>query len=1069
LALLTPEQLEQLRRAIQDASTAVAISTVGHTVTDDELQRLVDEGWVDPDKVDDVVMTGFQYGNLLSHLPRAADMGLGAFIKEIQRNPIKLSAAERQAVQIARDRAGQYCAGLGSRYNEEMGRMVVEADAQLAKVTRELIADETAKNIATRGTRKQLGQTLGKLTRDWARDWRRIANTEIHMAQQEGYLEDVRERYGDDELLAKIPEPNACKHCKRLYLDGDGQPIVRPASWWAAQGASNAGRKAADWLPVLGAMHPWCQCRMIRVPAGWKLDGEFPDWDLVPEGLETEKSRVADTATRDQLEKAKKPTQMGFAWEPAPKSRKGAERRRLPGGGYEYRYQTPVRAETRRKVHGAEDLAAVTSIFVNVSGGSERKRFVPQEEGEGVDIASKNVHAQITAHEVPKTDKGRSRFAKLAKERGMRLMIDSGEFGRFGKELREYKKAEKEEREPVVPELDFNKVFDNYEAMAKLFPAGKLTVVAPDRIANPDKTAELRKQYAGRVKALQAGGAEVIVPIQARSAEEIGKDYIAATKVFGEDVTLGFPTAAAVLPMEEILPAMAQLYAHGKFPRIHFLGGGRPREMAERTAQLVAAAYFAGQGVAPERVLELTKTADLAARALRNVKTADMVLGREADEALSARFEAWAEEQGLDTSDPDFDETEAWPDFYEAHPEEFNLELDSEDKPKLFRKMAADLVQMDSRVVGSAQQYGLQHDPITGTQIKAGKKITALPKAERHPATLQAYLEAREHQTERFTPPAMSAWEALWGDFEKVEKVEKSRKLHGRRKFQGFDISIENRVGSVRHWYDKATDTKGETKMVNPYGYIRLTEGTDGDHVDVFLGEDEQAPRVYVIHQMKAPSFTEYDEDKCMLGFPSARAAKAAYLRHFDSPKFFGSMTALPVEEFRKKVYKMKGELIKAGGTYSGYASGSQPRSTSIVGTMGQHDRKAPRTAGANVRENRADHTEDWPPYQERRIRKVRKVVSAEGAADPVLAGVSLTQLVAAAERFNVRGLQQSHDWANKPKLDRCPDLNEAVARTDAGKKNLETVEEIGRQRRKTAAGARLTLNPKLIRREQKR
>ena len=106
---------------------------------------------------------------------------------------------------------------------------------------------------------------------------------------------------------------------------------------------------------------------------------------------------------------------------------------------------------------------------------------------------------------------------------------------------------------------------------------------------------------------------------------------------------------------------------------------------------------------------------------------------------------------------------------------------------------------------------------------------------------------------------------------------------------------------------------------------------------------------------------------------------------------------------------------------------------------------------------------------EERRIRKVRKRVCAAEASDPVLAGVSLDQLVAAAERLDVRGLHQASDWANKPKLDRIPELNEAVARTDAGKKNLETIEEIGRQRRKTAAGARLTLNPKLIRREQKR
>jgi inorganic pyrophosphatase len=143
------------------------------------------------------------------------------------------------------------------------------------------------------------------------------------------------------------------------------------------------------------------------------------------------------------------------------------------------------------------------------------------------------------------------------------------------------------------------------------------------------------------------------------------------------------------------------------------------------------------------------------------------------------------------------------------------------------------------------------------------------------------------------------------------DKLEKARQLHYRTTFQGFPISIENRKGSIRRWYDRHTATEGETKMVFPYGYIRLTEGTDGDHVDVFLGQDESAEKVYVVHQRKAPSFKEFDEDKCLLGFPSAKAAKAAYLQHFDRPDFFGGMSTFTVEEFRRKLQERKGEMIK--------------------------------------------------------------------------------------------------------------------------------------------------------------
>ena len=52
-----------------------------------------------------------------------------------------------------------------------------------------------------------------------------------------------------------------------------------------------------------------------------------------------------------------------------------------------------------------------------------------------------------------------------------------------------------------------------------------------------------------------------------------------------------------------------------------------------------------------------------------------------------------------------------------------------------------------------------------------------------------------------------------------------------------FDISIEQPKGSVRSGVD-ANGKKWETTMQNTYGYIRGTEGVDGDHIDVFLSDD---------------------------------------------------------------------------------------------------------------------------------------------------------------------------------------------------------------------------------------
>ena len=56
----------------------------------------------------------------------------------------------------------------------------------------------------------------------------------------------------------------------------------------------------------------------------------------------------------------------------------------------------------------------------------------------------------------------------------------------------------------------------------------------------------------------------------------------------------------------------------------------------------------------------------------------------------------------------------------------------------------------------------------------------------------------------------------------------------GRIKLGGLDISIENPQGSVRRGVDE--DGKAwENRLQHHYGYIRGTEGNDGDHVDAFI------------------------------------------------------------------------------------------------------------------------------------------------------------------------------------------------------------------------------------------
>lgn len=137
----------------------------------------------------------------------------------------------------------------------------------------------------------------------------------------------------------------------------------------------------------------------------------------------------------------------------------------------------------------------------------------------------------------------------------------------------------------------------------------------------------------------------------------------------------------------------------------------------------------------------------------------------------------------------------------------------------------------------------------------------------------------------------------------------RSRRLQGKLVYQGLPISIENERGSYRQ--GNAPDgTFWRTFMHYAYGYIRATEGTDGDHVDCYVGPNQFADTVYVVHQQD-PDTKRYDEDKCMLGFNSAAEAKSAYLRQYDRPGFFQSMSEYPMGTFKALLRAREGMKLK--------------------------------------------------------------------------------------------------------------------------------------------------------------
>jgi len=138
----------------------------------------------------------------------------------------------------------------------------------------------------------------------------------------------------------------------------------------------------------------------------------------------------------------------------------------------------------------------------------------------------------------------------------------------------------------------------------------------------------------------------------------------------------------------------------------------------------------------------------------------------------------------------------------------------------------------------------------------------------------------------------------------------------GHVSIQGMEISIEQPALSIRSGKD-SKGNKWSVMLHNPYGYFRRTEGKDGDQVDVFLGDNLESKKVFVIDQV-VPGTGEFDEHKVMLGFENFKEAEDNYLANYEPGwKGLGEIVEMDIDEFKEwlgngtRTKKPVGELLK--------------------------------------------------------------------------------------------------------------------------------------------------------------
>lgn len=198
----------------------------------------------------------------------------------------------------------------------------------------------------------------------------------------------------------------------------------------------------------------------------------------------------------------------------------------------------------------------------------------------------------------------------------------------------------------------------------------------------------------------------------------------------------------------------------------------------------------------------------------------------------------------------------------------------------------------------------------------------------------------------------------------------------GHIKVDGMNITIEQPKGSIRRGKD-ASGKEWESEMHNTYGYIRGTEGVDGDHIDIFLSDNPNEGNVFVVDQVNKDG--SFDEHKVMYGFADKESARKAYLSNYeDGWQGLGNITEVSKEEFKKWIGSSK-RKTKPFAEYKGIIKSNKSVSSPVA--MSEDEYLASKGLNGNMTDYMLDKLR-IPHSETARQQKQREKEAARVRAD---------------------------------------------------------------------------------------
>ena len=200
----------------------------------------------------------------------------------MNRLPPNFGSAEKAGLVSAFQTTGGFIRGLGAKYVDEYtadlyeewdGENLLRSPDPVRRQNKlDVIRQEVGTAVLTKTKASEVARRIRSRVGDMARDFERIAETELQAVHNEGQIYQGIDLYGNEALIARIPEANACSSCLELSIDPvTSEPYLFNVIELANNG-TNVGRKRKDWKATAFPIHPNCRCDIIPLGPDQKAD-----------------------------------------------------------------------------------------------------------------------------------------------------------------------------------------------------------------------------------------------------------------------------------------------------------------------------------------------------------------------------------------------------------------------------------------------------------------------------------------------------------------------------------------------------------------------------------------------------------------------------------------------------------------------------------------------------------------------------------------------------------------------------------------------------------------------------